>query len=156
MSIYSFNVFDNKGKQVSLSAYKGQVLLIINSATHCGYTKQYEGLEKLYLQFKDQGFTILDFPSNTFFQTPEDDQGVASFCSVKYKTTFPLFKKIDVNGPKADPLYTYLRQQNEQKKDEPIAWNFTKFLINREGQVIGRFGSKVTPEDLVSLIEPHL
>lgn len=156
MSIYSFNVLDNQGKSVNLANYKNQVVLIVNSATHCGYTKQYEGLEKLYQLYKDKGFTILDFPSNTFLQTPENDEGISSFCSVKYKTTFPLFKKIDVNGPKSDPLYTYLRKQNDGQKDETIGWNFTKFLINRQGMVVGRFPSKTTPEDLIAIIAPLL
>jgi glutathione peroxidase len=156
MSIYTFTVTDNQGKPVSLASYKDQVVLIVNSATHCGYTKQYEGLEKLYQLYKDKGFTILDFPSNTFFQTPENDEGISSFCAVKYKTTFPLFKKIDVNGPKSDPLYAYLRLHNEAGTDEPIGWNFTKFLVNRQGKVVGRFPSKTTPEDLIAIITPLL
>jgi glutathione peroxidase len=152
MSIYSLTVVNNKGEAVSLSSFKDNVILIINSATHCGYTKQYEGLENLYQLYKDKGFTILDFPSNTFFQTPENDEGISSFCAVKYKTSFPLFKKIDVNGPNTDPLYTYLKSQNETGKEEPIGWNFTKFLINRKGQVVGRYPSKTTPDDLIPII----
>lgn len=156
MSLYSLTVLNNKGEAVALSSFKDQVILIINSATHCGYTKQYEGLENLYQLYKDKGFTILDFPSNTFFQTPENDEGISTFCSVQYKTSFPLFKKIDVNGSKTDPLYVFLKQQNEAGKEEPIGWNFTKFLINRQGQVVGRYPSKTTPDDLLELIAPLL
>jgi glutathione peroxidase len=156
MSIYALTVINIKGEAVSLSTFKDQVILIVNSATHCGYTKQYEGLENLYQRYKDKGFTILDFPSNTFFQTPENDEGISSFCADKYKTSFPLFKKIDVNGPHTDPLYAYLKVQNDAGKEEPIGWNFTKFLINRQGQVVGRYPSKTTPDDLIALIEPLL
>jgi glutathione peroxidase len=156
MSLYALTVTNNKGEEVALSSFKDQVILIINSATHCGYTKQYQGLENLYQRYKDQGFTILDFPSNTFFQTPENDEGISTFCALQYQTSFPLFKKIDVNGPKTDPLYVFLKQQNETGKEEPIGWNFTKFLINRQGQVVGRYPSKTTPDDLIALITPLL
>jgi glutathione peroxidase len=154
--VYDFIVTHPKQKVVSLKSFEGKVLLIVNTATHCGYTKQYEGLEKLYQAYNKRGLEILDFPSNTFLQTPEDDQAISEFCALKYKTSFTTFAKVDVNGPTSIPLYQWLRQQNDQHIDTPIRWNFTKFLINRQGKVIGRFDSKVTPEELDALIQPLL
>lgn len=148
MNIYDFKVKDGKGAEVPLKSYQGKVLLVVNTATHCGYTKQYEGLQKLYEKNQKRGFEVLDFPSNDFFQTPENDQEISSFCSMKYHTTFKTFSKIKVNGAKAEPLYQWLRKENPEKQDIAIRWNFNKFLINRKGEVVARYDSKVTPEEL--------
>jgi glutathione peroxidase len=153
MSLYQYQVADAKGQKVSLKDYEGKVVLIVNTATHCGYTKQYEGLQNLYEKFKGKGFEILDFPSNDFFQAPGSNEEIASFCSLKYKTTFKTFGKIHVNGGKADPLYFWLRNHPDGK-DVAIRWNFNKFLISKTGEVLQRFDSKVTPEQLEALIAP--
>lgn len=155
MSLYDFHVQDAKGQQISLKDYEGKLVLIVNTATHCGYTKQYEGLQKLYETFKDQGFEILDFPSNDFFQAPGSNEDIVSFCSLKYKTTFKTFAKIHVNGGKADPLYAWLRKHPDGK-DVAIRWNFNKFLVSKTGEVLQRFDSKVTPEELSTIIAPLL
>jgi len=156
MMIYDFQVKNMKGEWIPLSQYQNKVLLIVNTATHCGYTKQYQGLQNLYERFQSRGFEILDFPSNSFNQTPEDTEEVASFCSLNYKTTFKPFAKIDVNGTGADPLYQYLRTANPTNTDVKIEWNFTKFLINRQGQVVSRYNAKTTPEMLIAEIESLL
>ena len=144
-SIYDYSVKDMEGKDVSLSDYKGKVLLIVNTATGCGFTPQYTGLEALYRKYKEQGFEILDFPCNQFFgQAPGSDEEIHSFCTLKYDVSFKQFHKIDVNGDKADPLYVYLK---EQKKGR-IKWNFTKFLVDRNGNVVERYGSMVKPEKI--------
>ena len=147
MSIYQFNVEDQKGNNVSLKDYEGKVLLIVNTATGCGFTPQYDGLEKLYEKYKDQGFVVLDFPCNQFFrQAPGTDEEINTFCSLRFNTQFPRFHKIDVNGDKAIPLYEYLRKQNEKGKNKNIKWNFTKFLVGRDGEVIKRFEPTTKPE----------
>ena len=153
MSVYEFTVKDNKGNDVSLSEFKGKVLLIVNTATKCGLTPQYEGLESLYEKYKDQGFEILDFPCNQFaFQAPGDAQAIDSFCTLKYNTKFRRFEKIKVNGKDAAPLYQYLKQQ----KPGRIEWNFAKFLIDRNGEVVERFASTAKPETLTESIEKLL
>jgi len=142
-SIYDYTVKDMEGKDISLSEYKGKVLLIVNTATGCGFTPQYKGLEELYRKYKEQGFEILDFPCNQFFgQAPGSDEEIHSFCTLKYDVSFKQFHKIDVNGKNEDPLYTFLK---EQKKGR-IKWNFAKFLVDREGNVVERFGSMEKPE----------
>ena len=144
-SIYDYVVKDMEGEDISLSAYKGKVLLIVNTATGCGFTPQYKGLEELYQKYKDKGFEILDFPCNQFFgQAPGSDEEIHSFCTLKYNVSFKQFHKIDVNGKNEDPLYTFLK---EQKKGR-IKWNFAKFLIDREGNVVERFGSMDKPEKI--------
>ena len=146
MTIYDFTVKDPKGNEISLSEYKGKVLLIVNTATGCGFTPQYEGLEKLYKEYKDQGFEVLDFPCNQFLkQAPGTDDEISSFCILKYDTTFPRFKKIDVNGDNAIPLYKWLKEQKGGIFGNSIKWNFTKFLIDRTGKVVGRFSPTTTP-----------
>ena len=142
-TIYDYQVENQQGEKVSLSQYQGKVLLIVNTATGCGFTPQYEGLQKLYDAYKDQGFVILDFPCNQFFgQAPGSDEEIHSFCTLKYNVSFPQFHKIDVNGKNQDPLYAFLK---EQKKGR-IKWNFTKFLVARNGEVIDRFGPMAKPE----------
>lgn len=160
MTIYDFTVKNNKGAEISLGDYKGKVLLVVNTATKCGLTPQYEGLEKLYQMYQDQGFEILDFPSNQFLsQAPGSDEEIETFCTLNYNTTFPRFSKIDVNGKDADPLYVWLKETMPEEtvkgdsgmmnkvmkvmtlKNKPadIKWNFEKFLIDQEGNVVGRY-----------------
>lgn len=146
MGIYDFKVLDNKGNEVSLEQYRGKVLLIVNTATGCGFTPQYEGLENLYQKYKDRGLEILDFPCNQFFhQAPGSDEEIHQFCTLRYHTTFPRFRKIEVNGDEAEPLYNFLKGEAKIKR---IKWNFAKFLVDREGKVIAHFGSMTKPEDL--------
>lgn len=149
MSIYDFSVKDTKGNDVSLEPYKGKVLLIVNTATACGFTPQYKELQDLYLKYKDKGFEILDFPCNQFGkQAPGSNEEIASFCEIKYKTTFRTFAKIDVNGKNADPLYVYLKQQEKGFLGEAIKWNFTKFLIDKEGNVVDRYAPITRPSKI--------
>lgn len=156
MNIYDFSAKTIKGKLIPLSTFKGKVLLIVNTATHCGYTKQYNAMQTLYQQYQSKGLEILDFPSHSFLQTPEDNAGIEAFCERQFKTTFTTFEKIDVNGDQSHPLYQYLRKQNPQKTDVKIEWNFTKFLVNRRGEVVSRYNAKTTPEMLVKEIETLL
>ena len=157
MSVYDYSVKDQKGSDVSLKQYEGKVLLIVNTATGCGFTPQYEGLEDLYLKYHDQGFEILDFPCNQFgHQAPGSDEEINTFCTMKYATTFPCFKKIDVNGENEDKLYTYLKSQKGGLFNRNIKWNFTKFLIGRNGEVISRFPPTVEPKSIATEIEKAL
>jgi glutathione peroxidase len=156
MNVYDFSAKSIKGVNVPLSKFKGKVLLIVNTATHCGYTKQYNGLQTLYQKYQSRGLEVLDFPSHSFLQTPEDNAGIESFCERQFKTTFTTFEKIDVNGDRAHPLYLYLRKANKEQIDMKIEWNFSKFLINRQGQVVGRYNAKTTPEMLIETIETLL
>lgn len=152
-TIYDYEVENQQGEKVSLSQYRGKVLLIVNTATGCGFTPQYEGLQKLYDTYKDQGFEILDFPCNQFFgQAPGSDEEIHSFCTLKYNVSFPQFHKIDVNGKNQDPLYAFLK---EQKKGR-IKWNFTKFLVARNGEVVDRFGPMAKPESFEEQIVAEL
>ena len=153
MSVYDFTVKDKKGNNVSLSEYKGKVLLIVNTATKCGLTPQYDALEALYEKYHDQGFEILDFPCNQFLaQAPGSVEEIDSFCTLRFNTKFPRFGKIKVNGKEADPLYVYLKEQ----KPGRIEWNFAKFLIDREGNVVERVSSKTKPETMTESIEKLL
>ncbi|MCH5232572.1 MAG: glutathione peroxidase [Muribaculaceae bacterium] len=157
MNIYDFEVKDPKGNEVSLSKYKGKVLLVVNTATGCGFTPQYEDLEKLYRKYKDKGFEILDFPCNQFLnQAKGTDEEINSFCTLKYDTTFPRFKKCDVNGPNAIPLYKWLKSQKGGFITKAIKWNFTKFLIDRNGNVVARFSPTTTPDKIDSKVEKLL
>ncbi len=154
MNIYDFIVKDIKGQDVSLSEYKGKVLLIVNTATACGLTPQYTGLQKLYESYKEKGFEILDFPCNQFAnQARGTDEEINSFCTLNYETTFPRFKKIDVNGKKADPLYKYLKSQKGGFLSSKIKWNFAKFLVDRNGKVVKRFSPMDKPESIAKDIE---
>lgn len=176
MKIYDYYAKKVDGKEVSLRDYEGKVLLIVNTATGCGFTPQYEGLERLHEKYKDRGFEILDFPSNQFLnQAPGTNEEIVSFCKMNYNTGFDTFAKIEVNGGNADPLYKFLKQEAPEDIDNgqmeglrqklkgifsveknEIQWNFTKFLINREGNVVGRFAPTVSPEELESRIEQLL
>ena len=157
MSVYDFVMKDIDGNQVSLADFKGKVLLIVNTATGCGFTPQYEGLEKLYQQYKDQGFEILDFPCNQFGNhAPGTEKEIVSFCQLNYNVTFKQFAKIEVNGANEAPLYTYLKKQKGGLLGSAIKWNFTKFLVDREGNVVDRFGSVETPEKLEKSIKALL
>ncbi|MBR1746936.1 MAG: glutathione peroxidase [Clostridia bacterium] len=152
-NVYDFTVRDADGQEVSLREYEGKVLLIVNTATGCGFTPQYEGLQKLYDQYKDKGFVILDFPCNQFMnQAPGTQAEISSFCQLNYGVTFPQFEKIKVNGKDAIPLYEYLKEQKKGAFGKKISWNFTKFLISREGEVIARFAPNTKPEDLEAKI----
>lgn len=149
MSIYDFTVKNAKGEDVPMSEYKGKVLLIVNTATECGFTPQYQGLQELYLKYKDKGLEVLDFPCNQFGnQAPGTEEEIQSFCTLKYKTTFPLFAKIEVNGKDEEPLYTYLKSQKGGFPGNDIKWNFTKFLVSRDGRVVDRYGSLTKPEKI--------
>ena len=157
MEIYDFKVKDNKGNEISLSEFKGKVLLIVNTATGCGFTPQYEGLEELYKKYKSKGLEILDFPCNQFgHQAPGSDDEINSFCTLNYDTTFPRFKKIDVNGENADPLYKWLKKEKGGIFGNAIKWNFTKFLIDRNGRVIDRYSPTTTPAKIENKIRKLL
>ena len=149
MGFYDFTAKDGMGADVPMSDYKGKVLLVVNTATGCGFTPQYEGLEKLYEKYHDQGFEILDFPCNQFAnQAPGTDAEIQTFCKARYNVTFKTFKKIKVNGPDADPIYKWLKEQKKGAMGSRIKWNFTKFLIDRDGNVIDRFPPTETPEKI--------
>ena len=157
MNVYDFKVLNQKGEEVSLSEYEGKVLLIVNTATKCGFTPQYDALEKMYEEFKDKGFEILDFPCNQFFrQAPGSDEEINAFCSLKFNTAFTRFKKIDVKGDNAAPLYKWLITQNKAGKPQPIKWNFTKFLIGRNGLVAERFAPTDKPENFAERVKEEL
>ena len=146
MSVYQFSVKNQSGEDVSLKQFEGKVLLIVNTATKCGFTPQYEELEALYEKYEDKGFVVLDFPCNQFFrQAPGSDEEINQFCSMKFNTKFPRFKKVEVNGDNADPLFVYLEKQNEKGKVKKVKWNFTKFLIGRDGEFIARFEPTAKP-----------
>ncbi len=146
LNIYDITVKDMAEKDVVLSEYKGKVLLIVNTATHCGFTPQYPGLQALYAKYKDKGFEILDFPCNQFMgQAPEGIEEYHNICTTRFGVTFRQFAKIDVNGGNESPLYTYLKKNSDGKN---IGWNFTKFLIDREGSLVKRFDSKDKPESI--------
>lgn len=180
-SIYDFTVKDNKGNDVSLAQYKGKVMLIVNTATACGFTPQYAELEALFEAYADKGLEILDFPCNQFgAQAPGTDEEIQSFCTVNFNTKFARFKKIEVNGENEQPLYTYLKSQKgfagfdpahpltkilddmftkadpDYAKKADIKWNFTKFLIDQEGNVVERFEPTATKDVLAPAIETLL
>ena len=149
MTIYDFTVKDAQGQDVSLAEYKGKVLLIVNTATGCGFTPQYEGLQMLYDKYQKDGLEILDFPCNQFGnQAPGTEEEIVSFCKLNYGTTFKQFAKIDVNGDNESPLYTYLKSEEGGFITKRIKWNFTKFLVDRKGDVEERFAPNVSPEKM--------
>lgn len=158
--IHEFTLKDIDGQDVVLADYQGQVLLVVNVASKCGFTRQYAGLEKLYQKYKEQGFTVLGFPANNFMgQEPGTDAEIKTFCSLNYGVSFPMFSKISVKGKTIHPLYAYLTSKAQHPEyGGAITWNFNKFLIGKDGQVIGRFGSRTEPEDpeLAAAIEKAL
>ena len=158
MSVYAFSAKTLDGQDRSLSEFSGQVLVIVNVASKCGFTPQYEGLEALYRTYRDRGFSVLGFPCNQFgAQEPGDEAEIASFCSLTYDVDFPMFAKVEVNGPGAAPLYDYLKREKKGLLgSEGIKWNFTKFLIGRDGEVVDRFAPTVKPQDMASAIEKLL
>jgi glutathione peroxidase len=158
VSIYDFEAESLDGKPAPLSAYRDKVVLIVNTASKCGFTPQYAGLEALYRKYRDRGLVVLGFPCNQFgAQEPGDAAEIANFCSLTYDVDFPMMRKIDVNGPKAHPLYAYLKSAKKGLLGtEAIKWNFTKFLVDRRGEVVGRFAPNVEPKALESAIEALL
>ncbi len=180
-TVYDFSVKDRKGKQVSIKEYANEVLLIVNTATKCGFTPQYDELEKLYKKYHSQGFEILDFPCNQFGQqAPGTDESIHEFCKLNFGTDFPRFKKVKVNGDDADPLFKFLKEQKgfagwdesnplspildkmlseqdaDYKQKPDIKWNFTKFLINKKGQVVARYEPTTPIDQIAKDIEPLL
>ncbi len=157
-NIYDFSAKSIDGQDVSLSAYKGNVLLIVNVASKCGFTPQYEGLQELQTTYKDRGFSVLGFPCNQFAaQEPGDDAEIKNFCSLTYQVDFPLFAKIDVNGEDAHPIYRYLKSTCPGiLGSEAIKWNFTKFLVDRNGAPVERFAPTTSPAAITSNIETLL
>ena len=154
MTIYQVRVEDTNNQVVELSKFRGKVLLIVNTATECFFTKQYEGLQTLYEKYQDKGFEVLDFPCNQFGKdAPGTINEINNFCVNTFKTTFARFQKIDVNGPDESILYTYLKSRKKGFLNNKIKWNFTKFLIDRKGKVIKRYSPKVKPEKIASDIE---
>ncbi len=148
-SIYSFTMKNIDGKDVNLNHYKGKVVLVVNVASKCGYTPQYEQLEATYKKYKDQGFVVLGFPANNFHeQEPGTNEEIKQFCTAKYGVTFPMFAKISVKGDDMDPLYQYLTSKDQDPQyGGDITWNFNKFLIDKKGNIIARFDSKIKPDD---------
>jgi glutathione peroxidase len=157
MTVYSFNVKDSRGNEKALGEYQGKVLLIVNVASQCGSTPQYAGFQKLYDAWYGRGLEILAFPCDQFgHQEPGTDEEIQQFCQLNYGVTFPVFSKIEVNGEGAHPLYRYLTEQKAGPKGSDIQWNFTKFLIDREGNLVERFETPVQPETLAPEIEKLL
>ena len=157
-SIYDFTVSDIHGKPVKLDRYRNKVMLVVNTASQCGFTPQYKGLEALYEKLHGKGLEILGFPCNQFGeQEPGDEKEIAKFCELNYGVTFPLFAKVDVNGETAAPVYKYLKAEKPGLLgSEAIKWNFTKFLVDRDGRVIDRFAPTAKPEALWPAIEAVL
>lgn len=148
-SIYDFKAIRNNGSELDFADYKGKVLMVVNTASKCGFTPQYKGLEALYQKYKDQGLVILGFPCDQFaHQEPGDDAQIAQFCEINFGVTFPLMKKVDVNGENADPVFKYLKSKTRGLLGSSVKWNFTKFLISRDGSRIERFAPVTTPESL--------
>ena len=157
-TLYDFTAQRLNGEPQALEAYRGKVVLIVNTASQCGFTPQYTGLEELYRRFKEQGFVVLGFPCNQFgAQEPGDAEAIGQFCQTRYDVSFPLFAKIDVNGDNTHPLYTWLKHEAAGiLGTEAIKWNFTKFLINREGKVIDRYAPATRPDELAEAVEALL
>lgn len=157
-SIYNFQVNTIDGKETTLEPYKGQVLLIVNTASACGLTPHYKGLQHLYSTYQDQGFTVLGFPCNQFAgQEPGTEEEIKNFCDLNYQVTFPMFSKIDVKGENAHPLYNYLVENTpEPYRTGDIEWNFVKFLIDRQGNIIKQYSARTEPEALEEDIRQQL
>ena len=157
-TLYDFSASRLNGDQQDLGAYRGKVLLIVNTASQCGFTPQYTGLEELYRMFRERGFAVLGFPCNQFGeQEPGDAEAIGQFCQTRYDVTFPLFAKIEVNGDNAHPLYVWLKHEAAGVLGtEAIKWNFTKFLIDREGKVVHRYAPATRPDELLEAVEALL
>lgn len=159
-SVFDFTMTDIDGDNVKLNKYKGNVLLVVNTASKCGYTPQYEGLENIYKKYNAQGFYVLGFPANNFMgQEPGTNEEIKEFCTLKYKTTFPMFAKISVKGADQHPLYNFLtNSKTDPEFAGDIKWNFNKFLVDRNGKVVARFDSKATPEspEVTAAIEKYI
>ena len=157
-SIYDFNAADIRGEEHSLDEFRGKVLLIVNTASKCGFTPQFEGLQSLYVDLKENGLEVLGFPCNQFRnQDPADDKAISEFCSLNYGVDFPMFAKIDVNGPNAHPLFEYLKHSAKGLLgSEAVKWNFTKFLVNRDGDVVRRYPPTPKPSAIRADIEALL
>lgn len=154
MDFYQFKAKSINGKEISMHDYKGKVVLVVNTASKCGFTPQYEGLEKLYKEFKNKGLVILGFPCNQFAsQEPGSAEEISKFCTLNYGVTFPLFSKIEVNGENADPLYKFLKNSLPGTFGNEIKWNFTKFLLDKKGNPIKRYAPITKPEDITKDIE---
>ncbi len=157
MSLYDFSAKLNNGEEKNLADYKGTVLLIVNTASKCGFTPQYKGLQELYAKYRSRGFEILGFPCDQFgHQEPGSDSDIRSFCDLNFGVTFPLFAKIEVNGESAHPIYKFLKSEKRGLLGENIKWNFTKFLVDKEGSVVKRFAPQTTPEKIAPEIEALL
>ncbi|CAD2072375.1 glutathione peroxidase [Phocicoccus pinnipedialis] len=160
-NIYDIEVKDKTGNYDSLEKYKGQVMVVVNTATQCGLSGQFNTLEELYQKYKDDGFVVLGFPSNQFAnQEPGDDEEIAQTCQMNFGVTFPIYSKVDVNGKNESPLFTYLKKESKGMLGSSIKWNFTKFLIDQEGNVVQRYGPKDSPlkmeEQIKSLLSKNL
>lgn len=157
MSVYEYEVVDSQHQHYRLDTYKGDVMLIVNTASHCGFTKQFDGLEQLYKTYKDKGFVVLGFPCNQFGnQEPGTAEEAEAACRLNYGVTFPMHDKVDVNGDNAAPLFKYLKDETKGMLGSKIKWNFTKFLVDREGNVVERFAPTTEPEKLKKDIEQYL
>lgn len=157
MSIYDFSAKTIQGEEKSLADYKGDAVLIVNTASKCGFTPQYKGLEELYQTYKDRGFVVLGFPCNQFnSQEPGTEEEISEFCQVNYGVSFPMFSKVDVNGENAHPIFKYLTSEEKGMVTKDIKWNFTKFLVDKEGNVIDRFAPQTKPESIAKDIEKVL
>lgn len=157
MSIYEFSAKLNNGADQPLATYQGKVLLIVNTASQCGFTPQYKGLQELYAKYHDRGLEVLGFPCDQFgHQEPGNDDEIKSFCVANYGVSFPLFSKIEVNGEGAHPLYKFLKNAKSGLLGDAIKWNFTKFLVDKQGTVVERFAPTTTPEKIAADIEREL
>ncbi|NLD34481.1 MAG: glutathione peroxidase [Clostridiales bacterium] len=157
MNIYAIPIDDAQGLATTLAPWRGQVLLIVNTATGCGFTPQYAGLQKLYDDYRDRGFAVLDFPCNQFGgQAPGTAEEIDTFCTLNYATTFPRFAKVKVNGKEASPLFEHLKKEQPGTLGGRIKWNFTKFLVDRAGNVVGRYAPQDKPENIAKDIEALL
>ncbi|MFF0944800.1 glutathione peroxidase [Kocuria sp. CPCC 205300] len=156
-TLHDFTATTLDGREQPLSAYAGKVVLVVNTASRCGFTPQYEGLEQLWRGFREDGLVVLGFPCDQFgHQEPGSEEEIADFCSRNYGVTFPMFAKVDVNGPGAHPLWSWLREEKGGIMGDDIKWNFTKFLVGRDGRVIRRFAPKTSPAQLAGSIESAL
>lgn len=156
-TFYDFSALNMQGKEIKLSDYKGKIVLVVNTASKCGFTPQFAGLEELYKKYSSRGFVVLGFPSNQFAnQDPGSNDEILEFCQANYGVTFPMFEKIDVNGENAHPVYTYLKNSVPNAEPEKIKWNFTKFLIGKDGKTLKRYESRVKPADIEADIQELL